>query len=179
MTANNYFNLTLSNAGTKAFGSGTTEIAGLLSISGATGDALTNLSTLEYNGTSATILGSFTPYYNLTLNDAAGVSGLTAITVNNTLEVKDGSFTNTNNSTYGNVIIDTNKTLIDGGFSVKGDWTNNGTFTANAKTVTFGGTGTQTIGLSSSNATTFATLTIHSSSNSNEINLAQDVTDSA
>jgi len=161
--ARNYYNLILSNSGTKAFGSGTTGIAGsTFSITGtATGDALVNSSTIEYNGTSITILGSFSPYYNLTLNDAAGIAASTALTVNNTLEVKGGSFTNANNSVYKNILIDSGKELIDGGFSLSGDWQNDGTFTPNANAVTLTGGGSQLLTTGgSTSGKTFNTLTI-------------------
>ncbi len=50
----NYYNLTLSNAGTKTFASGTAGIANTFTISGsASADATTNSATIDYNGSGA------------------------------------------------------------------------------------------------------------------------------
>ncbi|HEY6162272.1 MAG TPA: T9SS type A sorting domain-containing protein, partial [Bacteroidia bacterium] len=62
----NYFNISLSNAGTKTFANGTTGIAGAFTVSGsAAADALTNSSTIDYNGTAAQTIRAM-DYYNLT-----------------------------------------------------------------------------------------------------------------
>ena len=65
----NYYNLTVSNTGTKTFSSGTTGIANTFTISGlAAADAITNSSTIDYNGSGAQ---SIVPidYHNLTLSN--------------------------------------------------------------------------------------------------------------
>jgi predicted outer membrane repeat protein len=118
-------------------------------------------STIEYNGTSAQTLPSsgFNTYNNLTLNNAAGTTGFAGLTVNGLLRVQAGTFTSS--STYNNVQIDSTTTLAGvtaTTINVSGNWTNNGTFTANGNTVNFNGSGAQAIG--GSTATTFNNLTI-------------------
>ena len=64
----NYSTLILSNSGVKTFDSGTTGIYDSLIITGATGDAVTNLTTINYNGAGNQNLTSLT-YYNLTCSN--------------------------------------------------------------------------------------------------------------
>ena len=82
VTALSYGHLTLSNSGTKTFASGTTNIAGNMTISGtATGNATTNTATIDYNGAGAQNVGAMN-YHNLTLSNAgvktfaSGTSGI-------------------------------------------------------------------------------------------------------
>jgi hypothetical protein len=66
----NYYNLQLSTGGTKTFPSGTTGIANNLTInSPATGDAVSNSSTIDYNGSGAQTIGAIN-YYNLALSNS-------------------------------------------------------------------------------------------------------------
>ncbi len=179
VAAVSYHNLQFSNAGTKSFLNGTTRIKGILTFSGsATGDAISNSSTIEFNGTTPTILGTFSPYYNLHLNNPAGISTLTAITVNDTVRVKQGTFTS--GSDYHHVLIDAAGTLsLSANITVSGNWTNNGTFIANGNTVTFDGAVNQFIGGSS--ITPFATLTVSNTGTSpnNVVSLSQHTSDTA
>jgi hypothetical protein len=78
------------------------------------------------------------------------------------LRVQAGTFTSS--STYNNVQIDSGATLAGTAattINVSGNWTNNGTFTANTNTVNFNGSAPQAVGGSS--ATTFNNLTMNNS----------------
>ncbi len=78
-----YHHLTLSNAGTKTFPSGTTQVAGDLTISGSAAvDATTNGSTIEYNGSIPESVASMT-YYNIILAGSGAKAAAGAVTVNN------------------------------------------------------------------------------------------------
>jgi hypothetical protein len=90
----NYGNLVLANTGLKTL-AGTTGIAGSLTISsGATSDAVTNSTTVNYNGTGAQTIGAL-KYYNLTLGNT-GSSALTLVS-GDTIHVA-GTFTNSASS---------------------------------------------------------------------------------
>lgn len=140
-------NLTINSGATVTLNSaGTLNIAGTLANSG----TFINNGTVNFNGTSGqqTFTG-VTSFYNLTLNNTAGLLLPAAITVNNNLTISAGTL-NANNF---NIV-------------VKGNWTNNaGTtaFTAGTGTVTFNGTIAKTI--SGSFATTFNNLTVADSGN--------------
>ncbi len=117
-------------------------------------------STIEYNGSVAqTMPAAFTTYNNLTLNNAAGVSGFAGLSVQGLLRVQAGTFTSS--STYNNVQIDSGATLAataGSTINVGGNWTNNGTFTPSTGTVIFNGNNTaQTL----TGNTTFNNLTIN------------------
>jgi hypothetical protein len=83
-----------------------------------------------------------------------------SVTVLDTLTVGSGA-TFVSASDYNNVVIDGTMSLT-ADITVSGNWTNNGTFTPGSYTVTFDGTGTQTIGGGS--ATGFYNLVIASTS---------------
>jgi predicted outer membrane repeat protein len=156
----NFFNLTSSNTGARTLvNSG---IIGIASVFTPGTNVYTIAgSTVAYNGTSAQVLPStFSPYFNLTSNNAAGVTGFSGLTVQALLRMQTGTF-NSNNGTYNNVQIDAGATLAGTNgttINVSGNWTNNGTFTANTNTVNFNGSAAQVIGGSS--VTTFNNLTI-------------------
>jgi CSLREA domain-containing protein len=155
----NYNNLTSSSTGARTLASsGSVGIAGVFT-PGTNVYTITG-STVIFNGTSAQVLpSSFTTYNNLTLNNAAGVTGFAGLTVNGLVRVQAGTFTSS--STYNNVQIDSGATLAGVSattINVSGNWTNNGTFTANNNTVNFNGSGAQSI--AGSNVTTFQNLTI-------------------
>ncbi|MDO9152677.1 MAG: hypothetical protein Q7U47_03035, partial [Paludibacter sp.] len=83
--ATNYHHLTFSNAGVKTFPSGTTGITGNFTISdAATGDATTNNTTINYNGSGAQNAGAIN-YNNLTFSNAgvktfsAGTTGIAGV----------------------------------------------------------------------------------------------------
>ncbi|HJT68495.1 MAG TPA: choice-of-anchor Q domain-containing protein [Pyrinomonadaceae bacterium] len=155
----NFNNLTSSSTGARTLaGSGSIGIAGVFT-PGTNAYTITN-STVIFNGTSPQTLPSgFTTYNNLTLNNTAGVTGFAGLTVQGLIRVQAGTFTSS--STYNNVQIDSGATLAGVSattINVSGNWTNNGTFTANSNTVNFNGSGAQVIGGSA--ATTFNNLTI-------------------
>ena len=154
----NYGNLTFSNFN-KDLTNSTVGIAGIFTPGTAVGHTITG-STFIYNGTSPQTLPSgFATYNNLTLNNAAGVTGFGGLTVQGLLRVQAGAFTSSSN--YNNVQIDSGATLAGVAattINVTGDWTNNGTFTANGNTVNFNGTSAQTIGGA---GTTFNNLTVN------------------
>jgi CSLREA domain-containing protein len=155
----NYNNLTSSNAGARTLAnSGNIGIAGVFT-PGANAYTITG-STVVFNGSAPqTLPPTFTTYFNLTLNNAAGVTGFAGLTVQGLLRVQAGTFTSS--SIYNDVQIDIGATLAGTNattINVGGNWTNNGTYTANNNTVNFNGSGAQVIGGTS--ATTFQNLTI-------------------
>jgi hypothetical protein len=155
----NYFNLTSSNAGARTLAN--SGIIGIASVFTPGTNVYTIAgSTVSYNGASAqTLPSTFTTYFNLTSNNAAGVTGFAGLTVQQLLRVQTGTFTSS--STYNNVQIDAGATLAGTNgttINMAGNWTNNGTFTANGNTVNFAGAGAQVIGGTS--VTTFNNLTI-------------------
>ena len=155
----NYFNLTSSNVGARTLAN--SGIIGIASVFTPGTNAYTVTgSTVSYNGTSPqTLPTTFTPYFNLTSNNAAGVTGFAGLTVQALLRVQTGTFTSS--STYNNVQIDVGATLAGTNattINVSGNWTNNGTFTANTNTVNFNGSAAQVIGGTAT--TTFNNLTI-------------------
>jgi hypothetical protein len=131
---------------------------------------MTNGGTLQFTGTwtstflsfvpgtgtiivagTATLPAAYPTYYNLSTSGAAGVATLgVATTVNNNLTVGANSTFNTGGMTLtvtGNVSIALASTMNAGASSitVKGNWSNSGTFNQGTSTVTFSGTGTQTV----------------------------------
>ncbi len=123
--------------------------------------SLASSSTVEYYGTLTQIVGA-QPYGNLTFsNGGSNVKILSGAT-----------------STSGNLLINTGATLDAGSFaaSVGGNWTNNGTFTPSASTITLsGGSGTL------SGATTFDNLNVsgtYSASSDIAVNGAANVSGS-
>jgi len=169
----NFNNLTSSNTGARTLvNGGTIGIAGVFT-PGTNAYTITG-STVVFNGSSPQTLPSgFTTYNNLTLNNAAGVTGFAGLTVQNLIRVQAGTFTSSS-STYNNVQFDSGATLAGVNattISVSGNWTNNnGTFTANSNTVNFNGSGSQSIGGTA--ATTFQNLTIAGPT----VSLGQDAT---
>jgi peptidase C25-like protein len=91
ISALNYNNLTSSNSGARTLASsGTIGIAG--AFSPGTNSYTVTGSTIEYNGQVAqTLPASFTPYNNLTINNAAGATLSSAVTVNGTLTLAGGN----------------------------------------------------------------------------------------
>jgi hypothetical protein len=170
--AANYGNLTFSNFAKVLPNGGTVQIRGTFTTGAGGGHTLTG-STVEFNGASLqTLPSTFTTYNNLTLNNAAGVNGFSGLTVQGLLRVQAGTFTSS--STYHDVQIDNGATLAGvptTTINVNGNWTNNGTFTANSNTVNFNGGSAQSLG--GTNPTTFSALTIN---NATGVNLGNNVT---
>lgn len=148
-------------------GAGVLNLGGSFTIASTSGGRLLpgTTSTFNYNGAAQTVVGGVTnfDYANLTLSGsgtktmpatamtiagsfalsgAASATAGAALTVNGAFSV--GSGTTFSASTFSH--------------AVKGNFSNNGTFTAGTSTVTFSGTSAQTIG--GSNPTTFSKLTI-------------------
>jgi len=122
-------------------------------------------STVEYNGTTQIVTselyghlilsGSSTktmPNLLLTTQGNFTMAGTASATLAGVLEV-DGNFTLNANTTFGAAVFN---------HSVKGNFTNSGTFNAGTSTTTLDGTQAQTIG--GSNSTTFNLLTINNPS---------------
>ena len=137
----------------------TLNIGGTSGISTLTATATGN--TVNYNGTAQTVKA--TTYYNLTLS-GSGAKTLTGLSTIN------GDFTLSGTATAaaaaaltigGNVTIGSGTTFTGGTLThnVAGNWTNNGTFTANTSTINLNGTD-QAIGGSTSS---FNNLTISNS----------------
>jgi hypothetical protein len=78
----NYSTLNLSNSGIKTFASGTTGITDSLNISGAMGDAITNSSTINYNGNGNQNVAPLS-YYNLTCSNNGTKLAVGDILLNN------------------------------------------------------------------------------------------------
>jgi hypothetical protein len=101
--AMNYGNLILKNTGLKTLSSGTIGIAGTMTLNNsATVDAVTNSSTVNYNGTTAQTIGAM-KYYNLTIGNT-GTSAITLVSGDTiyvanafTNSASAATFVNTNN----------------------------------------------------------------------------------
>lgn len=189
-----YHHLSLSGSNTKTLagnialggnltnGAGTTFSAGSNNISLAgnwsnSGSFDRGTSSVTFNGSGAeqTISGTNT-FHNLTINRASGgnVSALgSTLAVTGLARIQSGTFKSA--TQYNDVQIDNGGTLEcaqNGSIEVSGDWTNNGTFTHNLGTVTFNGTGAQTV--SGTTETTFYNLTINNTAGG--ITLASNIT---
>src|SRR2546423_1059796 len=97
------------------------------------------------------------------LGNVQGTATASALILNGSLTINSGGTLNANVGTGSNI-------------TLKGDWTNSGTFTSGTQTTTFNGTTNQTIGGSSS--TTFSTLAISNTgtNGNNTVSLAQNTT---
>ncbi|MET4141741.1 hypothetical protein [Pedobacter sp. UYP1] len=136
----NYNNLILDNAGVKTFGAGTSGIAGTLITAGsATTDAITNSSTISYNGSANQTVTSI-PYYNLDASSSGGIVTLLSLTIGNNLSVTAGTMSIGTNTTGQKIIVNNNITIANGAsfnvasisnathqLTVGGNITNNGT----------------------------------------------------
>jgi len=86
-----YNNLTLSNAGIKAFAAGTTRIGGVLSSTGsAVADAVTSASRISFNGTTDQTITPMT-YYDLDAANSSGLITLPDVTVNHDFTLAAGT----------------------------------------------------------------------------------------
>lgn len=93
VTQTTYGDLTIQNAGTKTFESDTTRIAGDFTVTGATIDATTNLSTIEFIGSGPQSIPAIT-YYRLLVTGTGTVSMAGPISLGSDLEIKSGVFDN-------------------------------------------------------------------------------------
>ncbi len=158
--------LTIANAHFLDAGAWNLNLSGTGNVFVETGTFLEDTSTVRYSGAGANVIS--TGYYNLLLNSAGGSQTYTAtgigIAVGNNLVVGGaaGSTFNLNTNdpalaVSGDVTITGNGTLSasnSGTFAVAGSWDNNGTFTANSGTITFTGSGSESI---AAGASSFAT----------------------
>lgn len=153
----NCADLTIANGATVTLNSaGTLNIAGTLTNNG----AFINSGTVNFNGTTGQQTFSGVPaFYNLTLNNSAGLLIPAAIAVNNNLTLTAGTL-NANNFNI----------------TVKGNWVNNVSttaFTGGTATVTFNGTTAQTIG--GTFATSFNHLTIADTASTVTLNVNTNI----
>ncbi len=88
-----YGTLTIQNVGTKTFESDTTRIAGDFTVTGATIDATTNLSTIEFVGTGAQSIPAMT-YYRLLVTGVGPITMAGPIALGSDLEIFSGVFDN-------------------------------------------------------------------------------------
>ena len=104
IAALNYHHLNFgSSSGIKTFPYGTTKISGDITTSGATGDALTNSTIIEFDGTAAqAITGSAIPsYYDITNSNTAGLTSTGSISLFNTMTLSANSiYTNSGTLTF-------------------------------------------------------------------------------
>ena len=136
-----YNNMTLSGSGTKTYTAATT-INGILSIEGTattTGTVPTYglAATLQYKGSAAQVTATSFPATwtgsgGVIINNPNGVTLNEAKIINGPLTITGSSILNTNGTSNWSV-------------SLGGNFTNNGTFTANGSNITISGTGTQSI----------------------------------
>ncbi len=127
----NYYNLTLSNAQTKTFASGTTGIANTFTISGsASANATTNSATIDYNGSGAQSVVAIN-YHRLTLSNAGTktIAASTTVAENLTTSGTATASCSGDLTVIGNVTIGVG-TSFNGGsgtIDVNGDLTASGT----------------------------------------------------
>jgi hypothetical protein len=146
VAATTYYNLTFSNAGTKTFATGTTQVAGNFTISGAAaGDATTNSTTIEYNGTSPQNFAAVT-YYNLNTSGTGAKDAAQDVTINN-------SFNNAATTSMGLFTLSIGGTKTNSGTMQFAGATNGVPFSSG--TVEYNGTIAQTI-----TAGTYSTLVL-------------------
>ena len=145
-----------------------------------TGTFTHNSGTVTFDGSGLQTITGTPTFNNLTVANTAGSPGdsvdvdAPAITVSGTLTVSDGQFQPATSADFdGAVTIGSNGILkpdASASITVAGDWTNNGTFTHNSGTVTFDGSGAQTI----NDANTWSSLVI--SGGSRTVSLESSVT---
>ncbi len=139
-------------------GSGTVTFSSSVTMGDKSGTiSATGSGTINFNGSSAPSLsfgGSTAPVlsasYGSTINIAKGLttntSALTLATGSNLVFTGTGTITPNSTLTTANIVINASCTVTAAGnFYVKGNWTDNGTFTPSTYTVTFNGSSTKTI----------------------------------
>lgn len=151
----NLFNATVASGSLQLAANSTLGIAGALSNSGTFNTYTTVPNTVVYNSSGAQNVAGVT-YDNLTFSTGGTKTAASAVTVNTDLTISAGT------------------TFAAGSYThlVKGNWTNNGTFTAGTSTVQFGGGNDATL----SGASTFNTLEITKSNATNSVFLSNNTT---
>ena len=129
-------------------------------------------STVTFDGVVAQTITGATTWNNLTISnthaspsDTDDVDPGAVQTVGGTLNITDGQWTPYTGDDYVNVTIGASgimKPDASASITVSGNWSNSGTFTANSDTVTFDGTGTQSV---TSGGDAFNNLTVTNSAN--------------
>lgn len=105
IAASVYNNLTLSNAGIKAFAAGTTRIGGVLSNTGlAIADAVTNVSRISFNGVTNQTVTPMT-YYDLDAANSTGLITLPDVTVNHDFTLTTGTVNIGSNAVVQKIIV--------------------------------------------------------------------------
>lgn len=155
---NNNSDFTLSNTGTLKTAN-QTGIDGSMTIS-RTRTLSTSANYEFFGNNNQTTNGLPATVNNLTFSGSGTKTLAGAVTVNGNLNINEGATLSTSDSNHS--------------ISIAGNWTNNGTFTANSGTVTFNGTAAQTIGGTSTSI--FNNLTIGASSAGTTISAGAKVT---
>lgn len=117
---------------------------------------ITSTGTINFNGTSAPSLNFgggtppvFTTVFGSNINFARGVTATSTLTFavgSSTIFSGTGTITPTAAITFGNVTINPSCTVTAAGnLTIKGDWTNNGTYNPGTFTLLFNGGGTQNV----------------------------------
>ncbi len=162
-----YHHLSLTNSGTKTFASGTTQIRGNFTVSGATADATTNSTTIIFNGSGSQTVAAIN-YHNLTFDNAgtktfaAGTSGISnvltvtgsasadATTNSTTIQYNGSSSQNVAHIDYHHLTLtnDGVKTFAAGTTNIAGNFIINSpasaNVTTNSATIAYNGTSLQT-----------------------------------
>ncbi|WP_343667968.1 hypothetical protein [Chitinophaga sp.] len=111
-------------------------------------------STVTYNGTNAQIVAGV-PYYNLTINTTGGIATLgSATSVAGNLSVSAGELDISGATNITGDVTIASGAILNGGTvtnTVGGNWNNSGTFVPSGGTITFNGSGAQSISASSFN----------------------------
>jgi hypothetical protein len=127
--------------------------AGPMTVSGSwtnNGTFTHNAGTVTFDGAAAKDINgsSTTVFYNMSVDKAgAALTGSSALSVSNDLEVVSGSFAPATGSSFGSVKVDLGATLTapSGNLAVSGSWNNSGTFTPGSGTVTLNGSTAQAV----------------------------------
>ncbi len=137
------------------------------------GSVTANSQSVTFNGTSAQTISGTNTFYDLIINNSAGVSASgSTLTVSNLLNCQAGTFTSA--SDYADLTINNGSTLsLSNNITVSGNWILNtgGTFTHNNYKVTFDGAANQSIGGTAETA--FHNFEIN---NANGASLGQNIT---
>jgi len=166
-TSNHVINLTAGNSTIVVNGSVTETGGANINFTGNTSLSIKNdfnynsgtftagTSTVTYNGTGAQIIAPLT-YNNLTINKTAGIASANAAVnaIGNLTITNGGLDLNANTTVTGNISIAATGVLYGDAITLAtgGNWSNSGSFLPGSGTVTFNGTGSQTISSSTFNA---------------------------
>lgn len=130
-------------------GNGTLNIGDSFDYSSGTFTAGTG--TVVYNGAGYQVVGSAISYYNLSFNKTGGSATFSSpVSINGNLTLSTGGVFNLNASltVAGNVTINTGVTVNESteAINVGGNWTRSGIYNSSLGTITFNGSGNQSIG---------------------------------